>query len=312
VIILLRQGKEETLSYAYGLGVEEHQLRGPRQLRLDSALMERVGCEEAGILLHEPPRSRDQGILAALRKAPWLAVALRHSKEPFGLILAAERAGDGAYTENDLQILSYIGDSASVAIHKQMMTGHLRNSYLNVIQALAYAIEAKDPYTRGHSERVARYAVALARRMGLSDHEALVISHAAILHDIGKVEISGEILQKPGGLTEDEYTDMQDHPALGEIMLEGIPFLNEARALIRHHHERWDGRGYPDGLQGDAIPLGARVIAIADVYDALTLHRSYRQGTSKERAILHLRREKGSRLDPYLVEVFITVLQETA
>jgi HD-GYP domain-containing protein (c-di-GMP phosphodiesterase class II) len=126
------------------------------------------------------------------------------------------------------------------------------------------------------------------------------------------VEISGEILQKPGGLTEDEYTDMQDHPALGEIMLEGIPFLNEARALIRHHHERWDGRGYPDGLQGDAIPLGARVIAIADVYDALTLHRSYRQGTSKERAILHLRREKGSRLDPYLVEVFITVLQETA
>jgi HD-GYP domain-containing protein (c-di-GMP phosphodiesterase class II) len=187
----------------------------------------------------------------------------------------------------------------------------VREQTLNIIQALAYAIEAKDLYTRGHSDRVKNYALALAQRLGLSEHDILQISNAAILHDIGKVKISGHIIQKPNPLTEDEYSDMKTHPALGELIVDGISFLADAKLLIRHHHERWDGKGYPDGLRGEDIPLGARIIAVADIYDALTFHRPYREGTSPDAAIHYLREEKEKSLDPNLVEAFVELIHDT-
>jgi HD-GYP domain-containing protein (c-di-GMP phosphodiesterase class II) len=186
----------------------------------------------------------------------------------------------------------------------------VREQTFNIMQALAYAIEAKDVYTRGHSERVKNYSVALAERLGLSEHETMVIGHAAVLHDIGKVKVSGHIIQKPNPLTEDEYSDMREHPAFGETIIQGISFLQKTKPLIRHHHERWDGKGYPDGLKGEEIPLGARIIAVADVYDALTFQRPYREGATTEQAFLQLREGRGRFLDPELVETFIDIIQE--
>lgn len=310
-IILLDEGRQNSLVYAHGIGVEEYRLKGQETLGWESPLLQKVVHEEGALLIRDIDEGlQKDGILSLLGKTPWLGMCLRHFREPFGLILAAERLHPGDYSQDEVRILNYIGDSAAVALHNQLMTRHLRESYLNIIQALAYAIEAKDPYTRGHSERVRNYAVKLAKGLGLSENETLVISFAAILHDIGKVEIPRHIIQKPERLTADEYTDMKDHPALGEIMVEGIAFLEEAKPLIRHHHERWDGLGYPDGLKGEEIPLGSRIIAVADIYDALTFQRSYRKGASRERAILQLRKEKEIRLDPNLVEAFIANIKD--
>jgi response regulator RpfG family c-di-GMP phosphodiesterase len=309
VIVLLRQKKEESLTVAHGMGVEEHRVRG-RSIPLQSPILKDLfGSEEALRLPTRGDGSALDGILALLGETPRLGVGLVHLNDPFGVILAGERALGGDYTEDEIRILSYIGDSASVAINNQMVSHRLRESYFQIIEALAFAVEAKDPSTRGHSERVRKYAVRLAGRLGLCEEETLHIANAAILHDIGKVEVSRSILQKPDRLTEDEYGDMKDHSALGEIMVEGISFLKGARALIRHHHERWDGQGYPDGLSGEETPLGARIIAVADTYDALTSPRPYRNDTSKERAILQLRKEKETHLDPRLVEAFISMMQ---
>jgi response regulator RpfG family c-di-GMP phosphodiesterase len=310
VIILLRHGKAEELYYAHSAGLEEHRLKD-QGILIQDPIVQQIFQAEGAICIEDDKRADSRGrVLSQLGDPPWLAVGLRHRREPFGVILAAERLADGGYTRDDLRVLTYIGDSASVAIHNQMVSESLRLSYLNIIRALAFAIEAKDPYTRGHSERVGNYAANLAKRMGLPEEQALVIGNAAILHDIGKVEIARSIIQKPARLTEIEYADMKSHPAIGEIMIEGIAFLKEAKPLIRHHHERWDGRGYPDGLQGEEIPLGSRIIAIADTYDALTTQRPYRNDTSKERAILKLREEKGKHLDPELVEGFIEMVQQ--
>ena len=310
VLVLLREEKKDTLVYANSTGLEEHRLKRMGISIQDSVVQEIFNAEEAIRIQEAQGAGNQESILSHLGELPWLGVGLRHRKEPFGLILAAERLAKGDYTKEELRILTYIGDSASVAIHNQMISQRLRLSYLNIIQALAFAIEAKDPYTRGHSERVGQYAASLAGRLGLSEEEILVIRNAAILHDIGKVEISRYIIHKPARLSEDEYADMKNHTAIGEIMVEGIPFLEEAKPLIRHHHERWDGDGYPDGLKGEEIPLGARILAIADMYDALTTQRPYRNDTSKERAILQLRKEKGKHLDPNLLEAFIEMVQQ--
>jgi putative nucleotidyltransferase with HDIG domain len=310
VLILLRQDKGESLKHAHSIGLEEHRIKG-RDILVEDPVVQRVFNAEGAILIEQASVVDDKGdLLSHLAGPPWLGVGLRHRREPFGVILAAERFPEGEYTEDELRVLTYIGDSASVAIHNQMVSQRLRLSYLNIIQALAFAIEAKDPYTRGHSERVESLSAKLAKRLGLSDDEIMVIRNAAILHDIGKVEISGFIIQKPASLTDDEYADMKNHAAIGEIMVEGIPFLEEARPLIRHHHERWDGQGYPDGLRGEEIPMGGRIIAIADMYDALTTQRPYRNDTSKERAILKLREEKGKHLDPDILEMFVEMVQQ--
>ncbi len=310
VLILLGEGKGEALSYAYGMGLEDHLIRG-HTIPAANPVIQEAFASEAAVRIGRGAHVADQGaLLLSLGEPPWLAVGLVHLKRPFGVVMAAERSAQGDYTEDEVRILSYIGDSASVAIHNQMVGQRLQQSYLQIIQALAYAIEAKDPYTRGHSERVRGYAIMLANRIGLSQEETLVIGNAAVLHDIGKVEVSQGIIQKPERLTEEEYSAMKDHALLGEIMVEGIPFLEDAKPLIRHHHERWDGKGYPDGKSGEEIPIGARIIAIADMYDALTTSRPYRRDTSKERAILQLRREKGGHLDPRLVEEFIAAIHK--
>jgi response regulator RpfG family c-di-GMP phosphodiesterase len=240
---------------------------------------------------------------------PWILVGLKTPSELLGMILASKKEQVIDY-EEQLKILSYIADSASVSINNKIMDQKLKESYFNILRALTLAVEAKDPYTRGHSERVMRYAIGVAKKMGLPEDEIIAIGNAAILHDIGKIEISKFIINKPDRLSDEEYLEMKDHPAIGEIMIENIQFLEASRLMIRHHHERYDGMGYPDGLKGDEIPIGARIISVVDMYDALTTDRPYMKDPSKERAILNLREQKGKSLDPMIVDVFIEYLKE--
>ncbi|HEX7831274.1 MAG TPA: HD-GYP domain-containing protein, partial [Thermoanaerobaculia bacterium] len=184
----------------------------------------------------------------------------------------------------------------------------------NVICALALALEAKDRYTRGHSQRVGDLARTFALHLGLHTELAERIRIAGLLHDIGKIAVPEALLNKQGPLTREEFMRVIDHPAIGEEMVRPLTTLTSVLGLIRHHHERYDGRGYPDGLRGDAIPYEVRLLSIVDAYDALTSHRAYRPAPlSHDAAIATLRREAaGGKWDPTMVEQFATMLGASA
>jgi putative nucleotidyltransferase with HDIG domain len=181
----------------------------------------------------------------------------------------------------------------------------LQRSICQSLLGLANALEAKDPYTRGHSERVAALGRRLAATLQLSTDDTEAIGQAGLLHDIGKIGVPEHVLRKPGALDPDEWAMMRRHPIVGAQIVSPFEFFAAGAVLIRHHHERFDGSGYPDGLCRDAIPLGARVIAVADVFDALTTDRPYRQALSAETAEHHLLEEAGRTLDAVVVAAFV-------
>jgi putative nucleotidyltransferase with HDIG domain len=185
----------------------------------------------------------------------------------------------------------------------------LQRAIFQSLLGLANALEAKDPYTRGHSTRVAELAGQLAMRQGLPRATIETIAHAALMHDLGKIGVPESLLRKPGPLTEPEWEIMRRHPVTGAQIVAPLEFFDEGAIIVRHHHERLDGSGYPDGLCGAAIPLGARIVAVADTYDALTSRRPYRAGLTHAEAIHVLRREGGRTLDAELVQVFVEAIQ---
>lgn len=185
----------------------------------------------------------------------------------------------------------------------------LRFHYLDTFLRFADAIEAKDPYTRGHSERVTAYALKIAEAMGIPQRDRDVMALAGRLHDVGKVSISSAILNKPGALTEEEYEAIQRHPVTGVDMTRFILTSDEAVSLVKHHHERYDGKGYPEGLKGESIPLLTRILSVADAYDAMTTDRAYRRAFPHSLALNKLRDEAGRQFDPDVVAAFIALHQ---
>lgn len=185
----------------------------------------------------------------------------------------------------------------------------LERAIFQSLLGLANALEAKDPYTRGHSTRVAELARQLALRLGLPRPATETIAQAALLHDLGKIGVPEGILRKAGALTEEEWEIMRRHPVTGAQIVAPLEFFDDGAIIVRHHHERLDGSGHPDGLKGQAIPLGARIVAVADVYDALTSHRPYRARLTHAEAIHVLLRERGRTLDEHLVSLFVDMLE---
>lgn len=181
---------------------------------------------------------------------------------------------------------------------------------LSTVMALANSLEAKDPYTVGHSQRVAALAERVAQTLGLPEREIQYIRMAGLLHDIGKIGISEAVINKPGPLTPSEYAHIQTHPLISERILVPVAELNGALRMIRNHHERWDGSGYPDGLKELQIPLGARILTIADAYDAMTSQRPYRPALPREVALLEIEKGAGSHFDPSLSRVFLEMITE--
>jgi putative nucleotidyltransferase with HDIG domain len=175
---------------------------------------------------------------------------------------------------------------------------------IDLVQALTAALDAKSSYTRGHSDRVAELSWALARELGQGDREAESARIAGHLHDIGKIGISDSLISKAGALTPEELETMRRHTRIGASLVEQVAHLRGYAPAVRGHHERWDGRGYPDGLSGDSIPIEARIICIADSYDAMTSVRSYRAQLSATAAVEEIRRCSGTQFDPELVEAF--------
>ena len=185
----------------------------------------------------------------------------------------------------------------------------MQKVYLDTIRALAAAIDAKDPYTKGHSERVSKNAVALAQQMKLPDREIENIEYSALLHDIGKIGIEDKILRKDDKLTFDEYMKIKQHTIMGANIIEPVDFLKHSYRAIYHHHERFNGNGYPDGIKDEEIPLPARIIAVADAFDAMGSDRPYRKRLSQEEIIAELKKESGKQFDPEVVKAFLSILE---
>ena len=229
--------------------------------------------------------------------------------EIIGTITVVNKQNNSTYNHEELELLSTIAAQASIAIKNAKLYDEQQKTYLNTIQALVSAIEASDSYTRGHSERVTRFSLALARKLELPQNRLKVIERAAILHDIGKIGIDLSLLHKEAELTAADVAELQQHPTIGMKILEPIEFLYDVRLCIGQHHERYDGLGYPNNLAAEELLLESRILAIADSFDAMTSDRPYRKALQVEVAIRELAENAGAQFDPELVPIFIELLK---
>ena len=220
-----------------------------------------------------------------------------------GVVLCANR--EGGFDDLDDDVLLALGDHAGAVLENGRLQGELRSSYMAVVRMLAEAIEAKDPATLLHSEDVAEYVRGVAEGLGLEPRRREELLIASLLHDVGKIGVSERILLKPGALTPDERAAIELHPKIGYRLISQVPALEGIGPAVLHHHERWDGDGYPDGLRGDEIPLDARVICVADSFSAMTSARPYREPMTTDEACQELQRCAGEQFDPQVVELFV-------
>lgn len=298
---VLRQGLKSLLeqeNYAVitgGNGVEA--LEQLQTVTPDLILADILMPEMDGYELYEAVRSRPEWI-----SIPFIFLTARRERKH---ILAGKRLGAEDYllkpiSPDDLltAIRSRLGRS------QQLLFAQIQESYETTLIMLANAIEVRDPYTRGHVERVMNYAQTIAEYLGWSAEEVNNLRFGSILHDIGKIHISEEILTKAGSLSDEEWIEMKKHPEVGTELIKDIHFLGSAIPVILYHHERWNGSGYPYGLKGEKIPVAARIVAIADSFDAMTTQRPYRKELSPDQAFNEVVSGSGIQYDPLIVETF--------
>jgi putative nucleotidyltransferase with HDIG domain len=225
------------------------------------------------------------------------------------VVLLGGRVNGQPYESVDLELLSSLSRTAGIALENANLFRELQETCLGIIRTLLSTLEAKDAYTRGHTERVAMYSVTVAEELGVASEDLENIRIGATLHDIGKLGVMDKVLNKPAALDREERLHIMSHPARGAAILEGIRFLEPAVDLVRHHHEYLDGSGYPDGLSGDEISIGARIVAVADAFDAMTSGRVYMQAMGVARAIEALRKRAGQQWDPKVIDALERVME---
>jgi HD-GYP domain-containing protein (c-di-GMP phosphodiesterase class II) len=239
----------------------------------------------------------------------FLATPIEHQNSSYGWLgMVSFKTGE-TFRYSELRMLITVAKQIAVALSNIDLYQELEQFVINVVRSLVYAIEAKDLYTRGHSERVSQYCMGMAEKLRLSKEEKRRLLWAAVLHDTGKIGISETVLNKPGSLSEEEYGAIKTHPEKGYKILQPLKPLVKSLEGILHHHECYGGNGYPSGLKGEEIPLQARIIAVADTFDAMTSDRSYRPRKSPDEAMAILREIAGTQLDPHLVPVFLQAFE---
>lgn len=241
-----------------------------------------------------------------------LSLPLKVRRKVIGVLNLTNFMGRDRFLHSDVQFLSLLAGQAAVAIQNANLYNSLQTSYLHTIVGLANALEARDASLSGHSTKVLNHAVKIARKLGVAEQLISDIRNAAMLHDIGKIGIRDAILLKPGKLDESEWRILKTHPEVGGNIVAPVRHLARCVPLILHHHERWDGNGYPSRLAAEDIPLGSRIIAVADTYDAMTSIRPYRTALAHESAVMELEKVAGSQLDPACVAAFLAILRDDA
>lgn len=250
---------------------------------------------------------RIERFIARINAAPnSICVPLRVREELIGALCLTAADKTGQFSQNDLELISMLGAKAAVAIENARLHELNTQLFIDSVRALAKVIDARDPMTKNHSDGVAEHAGRLARQLGLGQSEVDRVELAAELHDIGRIVVPDRILKKPGRLTAKEYQVVKKHPETGHELLKEIQSFDGIAPAVLYHHERFDGTGYPEGLKGEEIPLIARIIALADTYDALRSARSHRGKATDQQAAKVLQEVAGSQLDPHLVDVFLS------
>ncbi|HLH26709.1 MAG TPA: HD domain-containing phosphohydrolase [Chloroflexota bacterium] len=267
----------------------------------------RLGDEPVGLLYVAwvTPRqitARERTLLTLL--AQHVAVSLANAS-----ILAESRVRAEALERAEQQMVAYARDLREVYERERARRAEVQQAYITTVRVLAAAIETRDAYTGGHVERVAEYSVAIGRELGWDEDQLMTLELGALLHDVGKIGVDDGVLRKPAKLEPDEWAHMQRHPELGAHMLRDVPFLQASLSCVLYHHERFDGAGYPHRLAGTAIPLEARIVSVADTFDAMTSDRPYRKGLPASVALEEIARCAGSQFDPLVVRAFLRVVE---
>ena len=237
----------------------------------------------------------------------FMVVPLKIRDKIFGVASALIFQENRFFDEKDIYYMNFITQKAASAIENIALYENIYENLFSTLFAFVTALEVRDLYTRKHSTRVAKYAHMIAGEMGCSEEELDVINFAGSLHDIGKIGIRDDILLKPGPLTDEEYEKIKEHPVIGADIISKLGLWDREMEIIRHHHERYDGRGYPDGLAGEDIPKLARIMSVADCYDAMASDRAYRKKMDKESVLKIIRKNSGTQFDPKAVEAFLRV-----
>jgi len=235
-----------------------------------------------------------------------LAVPLQRQDQTLGCLFAIDKI-DSEFDSADSKLLNSIANEAAIYVENLLLFEDVHGLMMGLLHSLTSAVDAKDSYTCGHSERVALLSRHLAKEAGLSDREVERIYMAGLLHDVGKIGVPESVLQKPGKLTPEEFDEMKKHPVIGARILSDIKQISDIIPGVLHHHERFDGRGYPAGLAAENIPLMGRIICLADCFDAMTSNRTYRAAMPIEKALEEIRRSAGTQFDPKLAEIFVSI-----
>jgi HD-GYP domain-containing protein (c-di-GMP phosphodiesterase class II) len=259
------------------------------------------------VLSERPHEALGLAADGAAASYPLIAAGMMAGTRKIGVINATDRAG-GEFSEDELRELAFTAEAAAISLMSQLNGRDLERANYAALVTLALALEAKDPYTKGHSQRVREWAVAVGRQLGLSGSRLEMLSCAAELHDIGKLAIPDSILGANRELTAAEWAIVREHPRRGVEMTKHLTFLRDAQPAILYHHERVDGRGYPEGLQGPEIPLEAKILAVIDAYDAMTSTRPYRPALAHEAAVAELHRCTGTQFAPEVVGALVRML----
>jgi putative nucleotidyltransferase with HDIG domain len=306
IMLLNSDTRELSVEVAYGLSEE---IRASVRLRLGEGIAGKVAEEGRARRLRKGVVDSDSR--SGRERHSALCVPLVVRDHVIGVLNVSDRRDGSDFTDEHLELCMMLANQAGTAIENARLHDDLHELFVSSITALANAIDARDPYTRGHSERVAVYSVRIAERVGLSGRDLDFLRYAALLHDVGKINIRDEILNKPGRLTDDEFSIMKRHPEYGAAIMMPVKAFQKIIPFMFYHHERYcAGGGYPVGLSGDAIPIEARIIAVADAYDAMTSHRPYRRALTIDQAVGELIKNSGSQFDPKLVDVFLQILEE--
>ncbi len=307
---LIGEEKEIVLSTSSGLSQEYFSTRGTT-IGKRKSLAEEALQEKKPVIVTDIPNDKEYEHPQYVIKegvTSLLCIPLLVKDESIG-ILTVYSNRQKRYTQDQVNLLSAIADQAAIAVANAKLHKEIHNSFLRTVKALAAAVDAKDPYTKGHSEAVVKYTLEIAEELGLSEEDIESLEIAALLHDIGKIGIKEDVLLKPGKLNDEEWKVIKEHPMISAKILGPVEFPEIIMLAVRLHHEQIDGRGYPDGLSQERIPLHASIIKVADAYDAMTSDRPYRKALPLEVALSELKKGSGTQFHPAVVEAFLKILR---
>lgn len=308
LLVLEEDKRTLTTRCIYGTTVEPRRQK-PVDVREGTTLHSVLASRRPLLFPEIPADIRETKSLAYLAMAPMICAPLIMKEKTLGMIIVSGRKAPEMFEEDEVSLLANVAAQTAVSIENSHLNQDMEKTYFETISALALAVDAKDRYSRGHLDRVADHCVVIARKLGLDAQDIQTLRDAARLHDLGKIGIPDEVLQKKGSLNDQEWALMRKHPEIGESIIKPIRSLNHLCDIVRHHHEKLDGSGYPDGLKaGDISPL-VRITTIADIFDALTSERPYRDRMSPAQACDELRK-MGGKIDQDVVEALAEALSE--